>query len=180
MQLPLPVLSEDGDLERPLEASFLRPPLKSKLTKVLERCRVLFSSESDAFCFFSFCWLISTIGEEHKVVYAALSFYKYIQIIDADSHVTCNGGLALGPADWPARPAQSQQQGRLGGLFLPFGLLCTDQRVFKQSGWAQAASGVCSRPLRREVGLDGGLGPLWLSAEPMKNHDQVRVQGPVA
>lgn len=63
MLLPLRPLSVDGDLERPLEVSLLRPPLNNKLTKVLERCRVLFSSGSFPFCFFSFFCLISVIGQ---------------------------------------------------------------------------------------------------------------------
>ena len=59
-QLPLLVLSVNGDLERPLEA------LNSRFTKVLERCRVLFSSGSFPFCFFSFFCVIST-GHQQKV-----------------------------------------------------------------------------------------------------------------
>ncbi len=58
---------------------------------------------------------------------------------------------------WSARPAESQQHGGLGGLFLPFGLLYADHCVSEQGGWPQAARGVCSRPLRGKVCLDGGL-----------------------
>lgn len=54
LQIPLPVLSLDGDLDLALKVSLFRPPLKSRSTKVLERCRVLFSSRSFPFCFFSF------------------------------------------------------------------------------------------------------------------------------
>lgn len=78
------------------------------------------------------------------------------------SRLTCHGDLALGPADRSARPAECHQHGCLGGLFPPPGLLCTDHRVSEQSGWSHAASGVCTRPLRWKVRLDGGLSSLRL------------------
>lgn len=68
--LPVPALSEDGDLDRPLDASFFHPPLNSKLTKVFERCRVLFSCGSFPFCFFSFFCSISVIQDQQCVGYA--------------------------------------------------------------------------------------------------------------
>ena len=84
--------------------------------------------------------------------------------------LTCHGGLALGPADRSARPAESQQHGRLGGLPPPSGLLGADHRVSEQSGRSQAAGGVCTRPLRGKVRLDGGFSSLRLRPE-QTNHD---------
>lgn len=162
--LPFLALSVDGDLERPLEVSLLRPPLNSRLTKVLERCRVLFSSGSFAFCFFSFFCLISA-DTDATVVYNR----HLLKSCDYElSCLTCHGDLALRPADGSARPAQGQQHGRLRRLTPPLALLPTDQGVSEQGGAAQAAGGVC----RQDVGLDGRLRPLRLRPG-QKKHRQV-------
>lgn len=87
--------------------------------------------------------------------------------------LTLHGDLALGPADGSARPAESQQHGGLRVLPPPPGLLRPDHGVSEQSGSSQAAGGVCARPLRGEVRLDGGLGSLRLRPEQTKHPDHV-------
>lgn len=78
------------------------------------------------------------------------------------SDITCYGDLALRPADRSARPTESQQHGCLWGLLSPAVLPYSDHRVPEQSGRSQAASGVCTGPLRRQVRLDGSLRSLRL------------------
>lgn len=172
MPRPLRPLSVDGDLERPLEASLLRPPLNNKLTKVLERCRVLFSSGSFPFCFFSFFCLISVIWTANNNSSFSFQLSRH-SMTRLSARLTCHGDLALGPADGSARPAESQQHGGLRVLALPSGLLRPDHGVPEQSGSSQAAGGVRARPLRGKVRLDGGLGSLRLGPEQPKHHVHV-------
>lgn len=76
--------------------------------------------------------------------------------------LTCHSHLALRAADRSARPAESQQHSCLWRLFPSPLLLCTNHCVFQQGGSSQTASGVCARPLRSQVCLDGGLSSLRL------------------
>lgn len=85
-----------------------------------------------------------------------VSFHELL-VCSLSRSLTCHGDLALRPADGSAGSAESQQHGRLCGLSPPSAFLSTDDRLFEQSGGSQAARGVCSRPLRTRVRLNGGL-----------------------